>query len=343
MSDRINIGVIGCGFFAQNHLHSWSDLKSQGVAIAAVCDVDPGKAQAAAKKFNVPRWYGDAERMFAEEALGLVDIVTRMETHQALVELALRNGVAAIVQKPFAPDLATCAAMADAAEKAGVFLAVHENFRFQKPMREAIKVLRSGAIGEPSWARISFRTGYDIYKGQPYLLNEERFVILDLGVHVLDLARAFLGEAEHVSAQTQRRNPKVRGEDTATMLVRHRSGAVSVVECTYESRRMPDSFPDTLVEIEGPRGAVVLKAGPRMEVTVNGEMTGADVDAPVLGWAERPWHIVQESVLATCSHILGALLSGREADTSARDNLKTFALCEAAYESAASGKAVAAS
>src|SRR5687768_15111911 len=94
MSDRINIGVIGCGFFAQNHLHSWSDLKSQGVAIAAVCDVDPGKAQAAAKKFNVPRWYSDAERMFAEEALGLVDIVTRMETHQALVELAVCNGVA---------------------------------------------------------------------------------------------------------------------------------------------------------------------------------------------------------------------------------------------------------
>ncbi|MGH6874243.1 MAG: Gfo/Idh/MocA family protein [Aestuariivirgaceae bacterium] len=340
MTNRINIGVIGCGFFAQNHLHSWRDLGSEGVVIAAVCDLDPEKAQAAAKKFSVPRWYTDAEKMFAEEKLGLVDVVTRMETHKALVEMAIGRGVATIVQKPFAPDLATCAAMTAAADKAGVFLAIHENFRFQRPMREAIKILRSGAIGEPSWARISFRTGYDIYRGQPYLRNEERFVILDLGVHVLDLARAFLGEAEHVSAETQRRNPMVRGEDTATMLVRHRSGAVSVVECTYESRRMPDRFPDTVVEIEGPRGAVAVQAMPRMELTVNGEMTSADVDAPVLSWAERPWHIVQESVLATCSHMLTALRSGHEADTSARDNLKTFALCEAAYQSAASRRAV---
>jgi predicted dehydrogenase len=91
VSDRINLGVIGCGFFAQNHLRSWHDLAAEGVTIAAVCDVDPEKAQAAAKKFNVPRWYTDAA--FAEEELGLVDIVTRMDTHRALV--------GAIVQKPF--------------------------------------------------------------------------------------------------------------------------------------------------------------------------------------------------------------------------------------------------
>ena len=230
--------------------------------------------------------------------------------------------------------------MAKAAEAAGIFLAVHENFRFQTPMRKATEVLRSGVIGEPSWARISFRTGHDIYKGQPYLLEQERFVIIDLGVHVLDLARLFLGEAEHVSAETQKRNPRVRGEDTATMLIKHRAGGVSVVECTYEAHRLPDSFPETLIEIEGRLGALVLKVGPVMELTVNGSMIATEVDAPLLDWAERPWHIVQESVFATCSHMLAAVRVGREADTSANDNLKTFALGEAAYEAAATGKAV---
>jgi D-apiose dehydrogenase len=339
MSEPIAVGMVGCGFFAQNHLNSWRDLRNAGANLVAVCDVDAGKAKAAADKFGVPRWYTDAATMFHEQKLGLVDIATRMETHLALVTIAIDQGIPTIVQKPFAPVLAECITMTEHARKAGIFLAVHENFRFQVPMREALKVVRSGAIGTPTWARISFRTGYDIYAGQPYLMHEERFAIIDVGVHVLDIARVFLGEIEHVSAELQRRNPMVRGEDTATMLVKHKSGAVSVVEVTYESRRLPDAFPETIVELEGPAGGLALKAGATMELTTSGAMHATNVDAPVLPWAERPWHVVQESVYATCAHMLSAVRDGRQADTSAVDNLKTFAAAEAAYAAAASGRA----
>jgi hypothetical protein len=77
MTDRIRVGVVGCGFFAQNHLHSWNDLGKEGAELVAICDVDAGKAKAAASKFAVPRWYRDAEAMLRDEKLGLVDIVTR--------------------------------------------------------------------------------------------------------------------------------------------------------------------------------------------------------------------------------------------------------------------------
>ncbi len=339
--DRTALAVIGCGFFAQNHLHAWTDLRLRGVEIAAVCDIDAAKAKAAAEKFGVRHWYTDAETMLRERKPDLVDIITRVETHRALVQLAARHRLPAIVQKPFGPDLATCKAMADAARAAGTFLAVHENFRFQVPMRRIVELLRAGTIGAPSWTRVSFRTGYDIYKGQPYLAHEERFVLTDIGVHVFDMVRVLMGEVEHMSAEIQRRNPDVRGEDTATMLLKHRSGAVSVVECTYGARRVPDVFPETLMEIEGPKGSIVLKAGSVLDVTAGGKLTTHDVDAPVLPWAERPWHIIQESVLATCSHMLDALSAGRAADTSAEDNVRTFSLVEAAYEAAKSRRAVA--
>ena len=338
--DRTALGVIGCGFFAQNHLHAWTDLGSKGVEIVAVCDVDEAKARAAADKFGVKNWYKDAETMFRQQRLDLVDIVTRVETHRDVVGQAIRHRIPTIVQKPFGPDLAACRAMAEEAHKAGVFLAVHENFRFQVPMRKIAELLRAGTIGTPSWGRVSFRTGYDIYKGQPYLAQEERFVLIDLGVHVLDMARVLLGEVDHLSAELQRRNPNVRGEDTATMLLRHKSGAVSIVECTYESRKVPDVFPETLLEIEGPKGAIILKPGSVLDVTTGGRTTTHDVDAPVLKWAERPWHIIQESVLATCDHMLDAVRASRPADTSALDNAHTFGLVEAAYEAASAGRAV---
>lgn len=340
MADRVAIGVIGCGFFSRNHLHSWQDLAPEGADLVAVCDVDAEKAKAAAEAFGIPHWYTDAETMFRERDLGLVDIITRMDTHRQLAEMAARHHVPMIVQKPFAPDIDDVRAIVRTADRAGLFLAVHENFRFQTPLEKVKELLEAGTIGDPSWARISFRTGYDIYKGQPYFFDEERFVILDLGVHVVDVARFFLGEVERVSCETQRRNPKVKAEDTATMLMRHTSGAVSVVECTYETRKLPDPFPETLLEIEGPRGAIVTKPGYRMEVTVDGEMTESEIEIPMLHWANKPWHMIEESVYKTCRHFLQSLKAGREAATSGRDNLKTYAVCEAAYESAATGRAV---
>ena len=334
-----NVALIGCGFFAANHLHAWRDLAADGANLVAVCDIDPAKAEAAAKRFGVPRWYADAAEMLAAEKIDLVDITTRMDTHRALVEMAVGKGVATIVQKPFAPVWEDCVAMVAAARKAGVFLAVHENFRFQTPMMKVAEVLRSGAIGEPSWARISFRTGYDIYQNQPYFYDEKRFAILDVGIHVLDIARVLMGEATHVFCETQRRNPKVKAEDTATMMLRHESGAVSVVEVTYESRKLPDSFPETLLEIEGPAGALVVKPGFVMEVTTGGKMASHYIGSPLLPWTSEPWHVAQESVLITCRHMLERSRAKRDADTSGADNLKTYGLVEAAYRSAASGRA----
>ena len=105
------LGVIGCGFFAQNHLHAWTDLRSKGVEVVAVCDVDEAKARATADKFGVKHWYTDAEAMLGAHKLDLVDIITRVETHRDLVGLVVRRRVPAIVQKPFGLDLAACQAI----------------------------------------------------------------------------------------------------------------------------------------------------------------------------------------------------------------------------------------
>jgi predicted dehydrogenase len=337
--EEVAVGVIGCGFFAQNHLHAWQDLAGKGVRLKAVCDVDPGKAQAAAEKFGA-RPYTDARLMLETDKLDLVDIVTRMDSHLALVRLAAEFSAGMIVQKPLAPDWGEAVAIVRAAQAAGAFLAVHENFRFQTPMRAVKEALAGGAIGEPSWARISFRTGFDVYRTQPYFYDEERLAILDVGIHVLDLARFFLGEVSRVSCETQRRNPRVKAEDTATMLLRHESGGVSLVECTYQARKLPDPFPQTLLEIEGPRGAIVMHPDFRMAVTSDGVTSERHVGGELLAWTAEPWHTAQESVLKTCAHILERFRRGEEAETSGPDNLRTFALVEAAYEAAASGRAI---
>jgi len=168
------LALIGCGFFSDNHLNAWTELV--GVDVVAVCDLDLSKAKAAADKFRVPAYYADAQTMLVELKPDFVDIVTTMGSHRALVELCARHRIPTIVQKPFGPTFSDCISMVESCKQAGIPLIVHENFRFQRPMRSAKEVLDSGKIGVPTFARFSFRTGYDVKSGQPYLFNEERFV-----------------------------------------------------------------------------------------------------------------------------------------------------------------------
>jgi predicted dehydrogenase len=325
---------VGCGFFAQNHLHSWKSLRDQGVDLVAVCDLSQSLAKTTAQAFSVHGVYKDMAAMIAQEDLDLVDIVTQVNSHKTLVSLALDAGISTIVQKPFGTSLTECEEMLAKANSTAQFLAVHENFRFQHPHLMVADILASGRIGAPTWGRIAFRTGYNIFAGQPYLRDEERFILTDVGVHVLDMARVFFGEVSYVSAELQHRIPDVAGEDTATVMLLHTSGAVSVVECTYASQQTPDPFPVTLVEIEGTKGGLRLGADLRLTVSSNGHAETLNADAPVLDWAERPWHIVQDSVLATCHHIFECWKAGIPASVSAADNIKTYALCDAAYKAA---------
>ncbi len=46
----IRVGLIGCGFYAQNHLNAWKHMKARGVELVSVCDLDQKKAERAAKK-----------------------------------------------------------------------------------------------------------------------------------------------------------------------------------------------------------------------------------------------------------------------------------------------------
>jgi predicted dehydrogenase len=331
MSD-LRGGLIGCGFFAINQLHAWQD--ASGASIVAICDRDPARLREVGDRFGIERRYTDARAMLESETLDFVDIATTVESHRGLVELTTGHGLPTICQKPFAPTLADAQAMVAAADKAGVPLMVHENFRWQSPIRAVKEILDSGEIGTPFFGRVSFRSGYDVYSGQPYLAKVRRFIVDDLGVHVLDVARYLFGDVASLTARTARVNPDIAGEDTATILLDHENGVTSVVDCSYSSKRPVEQFPETVLEIDGTEGSVRLEQGYRLVLRGRSGTVEKDVSPPLLPWASRPWHNVQESVLAIQQHWIDALRSGRQPDTAGRDNLKTFALVEATYRAA---------
>lgn len=335
---KVKGALIGCGFFAVNQMHGWQDLPD--VEIVAICDRDAERLALVGNRFGIARRYQSADEMFADGGFDFVDIATTVGSHRALVELAASHKVPAICQKPFAPTLDDALAMVAAADKAGIALMVHENFRWQTPILSVKAVLDSGAIGTPFWGRVSFRSGFDVFSGQPYLAKGKRFIIEDLGIHSLDVARFLFGDVSQITARTRRVNPDIAGEDVATMLLDHDNNVTSIVDVSYATKLPEEPFPETFVEIDGTKGTLRLGKDYRLTVHGPGGTTHDSVAPNLLPWASRPWHNIQESVALIQKHWIERLSEGREPDTSGRDNLKTFALVEAAYLSAERGETV---
>lgn len=329
---RPRVALIGCGFFARNHMHAWADL---GTEVVAVCDIDLQKAKTFAQDFGVAAHFGDAAVMLAELRPDIVDIATTVASHRALVELAA--GVPVVVcQKPFAETLLDAGAMVAACAAKGSTLLVHENFRWQKPFR-ALKTAMT-EIGAPHFLRLSFRHGYDIYANQPYLADVPDLALTDVGLHLFDLARFLLGDVTTVHCRTQRLNPKVAGQDAFLASLGHASGAVTSVECSFFTQAQPDPFPQTLARVEGDLGTLELTAGYRLYRHRAGAVP-EDVEPDVPSWGAKPWHGIQESVVAFQAHVLEVLAGRADPQPSGLHNMGTLAVTLAAIRSAASGQA----
>jgi D-apiose dehydrogenase len=335
---EIRGALIGCGFFSINHLHGWRG--AEGASIVAICDRNSERLAAVGDQFGIANRYSDAEALLTNEKIDFVDIATTVPSHKALVEMAAQRGVAVICQKPFAASLSDAKAMVAACERAGAPLMVHENFRWQRPIRAVREMIDAGAIGKPFWGRVSFRSAFDVFSGQPYLAEGKRFIIEDLGIHILDIARFLFGDVSRLAARAKRVNAKIKGEDVATMLLDHENGLSSIVDCSYATRLAVEPFPQTLIEIDGTTGTLRLNQGYELIVANADGVKKLDVAPALLPWATRPWHNIQDSVQSIQQHWIDCLRNRQEPATSGRDNMKTLALVEAAYLAAESGDAI---
>ena len=337
MTKRFSGVLIGCGFFARNHMQGWAGLP--GVEIIGVCDLDPVRSQAFAQEFATTA-YTDAEAMLAELKPDFVDIATTVVSHRALVELAAHYTKLVICQKPFAETLADGAAMVAACRATGTRLIVHENFRWQLPFKALKAALDQGKIGQPKFLRLSFRHAFDVYANQPYLAEVHDLALTDIGLHLFDLARHLMGDVTRVFCETQRLNPAVKGQDAFLASLRHSSGAVSSVDCSFYSHQAPEPFPETLAWLEGDSGTLEITRGYCLRLHRNGLVTQTNVEPEVPSWGSKPWHGVQDSVIAFQSHAIDTLDGLSLPQPSGAHNLETLALTLAAIQSAHSGQAI---
>jgi predicted dehydrogenase len=336
--EPLRFAVAGAGFWAHYQMAAWQEVP--GVRCVAVCDRDRTKAEKLAASRGVPKAYADAAEMLERERPDFMDIVSDVDSHAPLVRLAAERRVAVICQKPMARTLEECEQLVGACRKAGVPFAVHENWRWQAPLRRVKELLAAGAIGTPFRCRLDMVSGFDVFANQPKLAAEERFIIADLGCHLFDLARSYFGEAESVYCRTARVHPEILGEDVATAVLAM-GGVTVTVNLAYAGTPLErECFPQTLLFVEGDRGSIEGAPDFWVRVTTRGGTEAARVRPPAYPWAHPDYAVVQSSIVACHKDLVRALATGSPAETDAADNLRTMRLVFAAYDSARTGRAV---
>ena len=119
----------------------------------------------------VPAVDDDPERLLREVRPDFIDVITHPDTHAHFVETAAAHGIPVVCQKPMAPSLAEAEQMVRDCREAGVPFIVHENMRWQAPIRQVKRLLETDAEGSLKTLRLVFAAYESAASGQVVVLR----------------------------------------------------------------------------------------------------------------------------------------------------------------------------
>jgi UDP-N-acetylglucosamine 3-dehydrogenase len=217
----IKIGVIGSGSMGKNHARVCSELND--VDLVGICDVDKSSAKVVAERFNTTAYTSYQDLIPKVDA---VIVATPTSTHFDITHFALSSGKHVLVEKPICDTIQNAEAMVKKAEDEKLVLATGHIERHNPAVafvKEGIQKNRFGDVISLSSQRVSNLPGRIRDVG----------VILDFGVHDIDVMRFLSGEVESVYAKAGTYTKNIKYEDHATILLNFEHDVCGIVEVNW--------------------------------------------------------------------------------------------------------------
>lgn len=324
---RLRVAIIGAGDIAPYHLHAW---QSAGVELVAVCDTVEARARERAGAFGITKVHTDAARMLAQEELDAVDIATWRDSHIALANLAIDEGVHILCQKPLAPSLAQSEALVARAD-GKVRLMVNENRRYAPNFARIDEWMRNEPVGPVRQVHmIMHRSGYlknedgvrQAVQRAPRMGDEPRLLIAETLIHQIDVLRMLLGPLRVLAARAARTEPDMPGETLASIMFETERNAPVILSGSFVAPGFGTAVSDRL-ELIGAHSTILLDG---MALEARGAFEARETfDANA---------VYQACFDAAAAHFTRALMDGSPFPQTPQDNLATLRLVEDAYRAA---------
>lgn len=352
---KLKIALIGAGGIGRGrHMLGYSHMDN--VEIVAICDILEERAKSVAAEFGVPAYYTDYHDVLKIEGLDAVDICTPNDLHSVIAIDALNAGLNVFCEKPDAKNVEEAEKMKAAAEKNGKLLMVMRNNRYWLTSEFLKKYIADGKMGNIYAAKCGWQRRRGIPGKGGWFTTKERSgggPLIDLGVHMIDLAIWLMGNPRPVSVSgatyTKFANSDVSDsanssfgdkvedgtfdvEDLAMGFIRFDNGACMQIEFSWASNVEKEN---SFVQLYGDKAGSYWSTNDQ-KLKIFTEELGKTVDyLPNINNSEGIQ--IHE---ANLRHFADCLLNGTEPMFKPQEGIDMIKILQGIYKSAETGKEV---
>jgi predicted dehydrogenase len=216
MGRKVKVGLVGLGSLAQRGIlpHTFQEDAREKIEPVAVCDVVPGRAQAAAQKWGWREAYTDYDAMLARAEIECVFIATPIPLHYPQVMAALAAGKHVYVQKSMTTTLAEAHEVVRTARERSLKLCASPGEMLRPPWPQIKEVVQQGLLGRVYWAiagmqfsgheHEGFRQEDDVLSNvdPTWYYKPGGGPVYDMTVYCLHELTGILGAAKRISAMS---------------------------------------------------------------------------------------------------------------------------------------------
>lgn len=325
MSKNLGFGIIGLG----RGTHGVKTIMNtkEGAKLVAVCDLQEKKVKKIAEE-NGCEWTVDYGDLLKRKDIDVIGVYTSSGTHCDIAVEVLKAGKHVYVTKPMDVYVEPCNRAIEAAEKAGLVLAVDFGRRYNDQFRRMARDIRNGKIGRLIQAdlRVKWFRTQDYYEGGyppgwRKSTKTEGGSASNQGVHGIDLFMWLIGKINTVYGVKRTLNHDMETEDaTAAILTLADGGIGTIVTTTCADPASGDT-----IEINGTKGSILwnAKAQPYESKEEEKEESASEAVGN---------NIIEDMILA--------ITKGIKPNVDGYEGRKSVELIEAIYRSSDTGKAI---
>ena len=309
---KLTVAVIGCGSWGRNQVRVFSDLTES--SLIAIADTDENTARKIGEKYRID-WYTDAEKVLDRPDVEAVTVCTPTVTHAEIALAAIESGKHVLVEKPMTNTIDEAEILIKAAEKQGVHLAVGFVERFNSAIREGMKIISRGEIGDVILAhakRVSRR---------PLRIGDVG-VVKDLAIHDIDIINQLFDEMPR-SVFASAGNIAHCFEDYSNIMINYKNNKSAFIETNWLTPRKVRSLIAT--------GTCGL---------INIEYINQEISVENNERIYQPFIENGEPLQMELTNFVNSILNDQPPMITGTDGLKALHICEATLESARTGKRV---
>ena len=347
----LRVGIIGVGAAGRAHLRGFA--AQPDAEIVAIADTSPALLNQRAAEYGVPDCYTDYHELLAREDIDAISTATPNFLHEPVVVAAVQAGKHALTEKPLAHTLEAAERMVAAAQEHNRVLQMVYNQRCQGDVTAMKQFIDEGGMGriyhgKARWMRRQGIPGRGGWFSQRELSGGGPMI--DLGIHVLDMALYLMGEPKPLSVsaaayaehgklgrgyrQTAGQAAKHNVEDYLTGFIRLEGGATLTLDVSWETySRFGDDFGVALYGTEG-GGEIDIQRYDRSDsLRLYTDVAGLPATInPQLAVGEGHTQVIRE--------FIDRVRSGDWAEHHGQHALKRTRIVDACYRSATEGREI---